>query len=306
MMECYDCIIIGAGISGLSAARRLKARMPDINLRVLEASNRVGGRTCSIQGQSGMTLDLGGQWVCDSQPHILKLMEELSISHYPQFIKGKKIFQGRDNRVRTYKSDIPAMSPLSLIKLQWLMNKVEKITKGANIRNPAVHPDAEALNSMTMQQLVAQYTNDPDVHDMWEAGVATLLGCPSSDMSALFYLAYANGSGGVMKQLLAKNGGAQEYKVKGGSHQISKAMAEDLGEDALVFNAKVTNLSQNDTEVTVTCDNGVSYQAKHVISAIPTPVLAKIQFVPDLPEEKKRLFASSYMGNLAKVWVVYR
>ena len=60
-----DCIVVGAGLSGLSAAYKLKQRQPDLKVLVLEANNRIGGRLESIAvpipSQSGKKdiLDLG-------------------------------------------------------------------------------------------------------------------------------------------------------------------------------------------------------------------------------------------------------
>lgn len=59
-----DVIIIGAGMSGLAAASSLKKK--GVNVIVLEARNRVGGRTYSISSSAnGISFyaDLGASWV---------------------------------------------------------------------------------------------------------------------------------------------------------------------------------------------------------------------------------------------------
>ncbi len=43
-----NIIIVGAGLSGLSAAEYLSKNNPNMTVIVLEAMDRVGGRTCSI------------------------------------------------------------------------------------------------------------------------------------------------------------------------------------------------------------------------------------------------------------------
>ena len=45
--KIYDVIVIGAGISGLCAAKLLKENGLDV--LVLEARNRVGGRTWTVK-----------------------------------------------------------------------------------------------------------------------------------------------------------------------------------------------------------------------------------------------------------------
>ena len=57
-----NIIIVGAGLSGLSAAEYLSKNNPNVTVIVLEAMDRVGGRTCSIQ-HKGAWLDLGAIWI---------------------------------------------------------------------------------------------------------------------------------------------------------------------------------------------------------------------------------------------------
>lgn len=55
-------LVIGAGASGLSAAYHLK--MAGINVKILEARNRVGGRVHSIEfGSEQILMDLGASWI---------------------------------------------------------------------------------------------------------------------------------------------------------------------------------------------------------------------------------------------------
>ncbi len=66
--KIYDVIIAGAGVSGLSAGYYLKKQHRDISILVLEAKDRVGGRTQTVElkcSKDGVKKkwDAGGQWV---------------------------------------------------------------------------------------------------------------------------------------------------------------------------------------------------------------------------------------------------
>ncbi len=59
--KVYDCIIVGAGLSGLIAARNL--HRSGQNILLIEARDRLGGRMYGRTLESGQWIDLGGQWV---------------------------------------------------------------------------------------------------------------------------------------------------------------------------------------------------------------------------------------------------
>ena len=66
-VDTFDVIIVGAGISGLMAARTLLMSRPTMRVQVLEASARTGGRIHTIQTAGGDLIELGAQW-CEKFP----------------------------------------------------------------------------------------------------------------------------------------------------------------------------------------------------------------------------------------------
>ncbi|KAF3702254.1 putative flavin-containing monoamine oxidase A [Channa argus] len=126
--DIWDVIIVGAGLSGLSAAYLFKKRNPKLRILVLEGKDRVGGRTVTseIPAANGVDhWDFGGQWVGSTQIHLLELIKELGLETYPQFNTGKKVHHmGRpDAKVRTYRTSIPALSPWVLMDLTQILWK---------------------------------------------------------------------------------------------------------------------------------------------------------------------------------------
>ena len=81
-----DVIIVGAGFAGLAAAKALRAA--GVEPLIIEARDRVGGRTCpgSI---AGLTIDLGGMWVGPTQTALDALAREYGVKTYPQYITAK-------------------------------------------------------------------------------------------------------------------------------------------------------------------------------------------------------------------------
>lgn len=72
-----DVAVVGGGASGLAAARELTRC--GLNAIVLEARDRVGGRTLSRTLDNGVTIDVGGQWVAPTQQRVHSLIQEFSL-----------------------------------------------------------------------------------------------------------------------------------------------------------------------------------------------------------------------------------
>ena len=70
-------VVIGAGLAGLAAARTLVASGHDVT--VLEARDRVGGRTEGLTLEDGTPLELGGQWLGEGHSRMYELVEELGL-----------------------------------------------------------------------------------------------------------------------------------------------------------------------------------------------------------------------------------
>ena len=56
-------VIVGAGIAGLTCARELSKYNKHLNVTILEASDRIGGRVKSIKTKDGTTIEMGAQFI---------------------------------------------------------------------------------------------------------------------------------------------------------------------------------------------------------------------------------------------------
>ena len=111
-----DVLIVGAGLAGLTTARKLKKA--GYSLKVLEARNRVGGRNVAHHLADGNVLEMGGQWIGPAQTKMYELCKELDLTIYPVYNSGENILHvnGKNTRMGSGKDDTPKLNIFSLWK----------------------------------------------------------------------------------------------------------------------------------------------------------------------------------------------
>ena len=60
---------------------------------MLEARDRVGGRTLNEAIGDGKIVEIGGQWVGPTQTRALELIEELGLETFPTYGEGRNLFE---------------------------------------------------------------------------------------------------------------------------------------------------------------------------------------------------------------------
>lgn len=88
-------VIIGAGLSGLLTAFRLKKE--GIPFRILEARNRIGGRINTVLGTDETPVEMGATWLQNHHQNLIALLNELGLYAFEQFMDETVLFQQQAN-----------------------------------------------------------------------------------------------------------------------------------------------------------------------------------------------------------------
>jgi monoamine oxidase len=296
--DSLDVVIIGAGVAGLVAARELQRR--GRSLVVLEARDRVGGRTLS-QRIGNEVLDLGGQWIGPTQNRLANLAHELGIQTFPQHHEGRKIFSW-GGKLRYFSGEVPWMSPLALWELFRLRSKLGQISGTVLPEEPWNTKGATLWDSMTLESWKERHLHSSGARVFLDIVTRAVLTSEPRDVSFLFFLSYLRWGGGLDRLISIPNG-AQQDRFVGGAQQICQRMAKELGEQ-VVLNFPVLAIEQGANGVTVRTATA-SYKCRYAIVAIPPLLAGRIHYEPALPAKRDQLTARMPMGSVIKYIAVY-
>ncbi|MDB5974558.1 MAG: FAD-dependent oxidoreductase [Nevskia sp.] len=296
--DTVDVVVVGAGLSGLTAARELLRKGHSV--AVLEGRDRVGGRTWTIPVGT-RRYDIGGQFVGPSQDRIRALVTEFGLRLQPVYSDAKHIWELPGQRIE-FTGTVPSLSLIAKIDLGRLIDKMNQIAQAVGTTAPWAAPDAAALDAMTLAQWVREHSFSESTRHFATIMTRAVLGADPDEISVLYW-AYYVAQGDSIEMLISGAGGAQDSVIEGGSQQLSLRMAQELGA-AVRLTQPARRVVQAADGVDVYTDTA-RIHARYAILALPPAMAAGIAFEPSLAGDRRELQSRAPMGRYAKVVLTY-
>lgn len=268
--DVVDVLVIGAGMAGLAAAHQLAAA--GVNIRVLEARDRIGGRVLSLQdAELPVAVELGAEFVQGRPPRLLEVAQEaklLLVELMGTYWRGGKHGIVAEARPRYAENGVFER----LDGMRGRDRSLAAFLQQTTADEPRLRADAALAQSWI---------------EGYDAATPELISARA-----------------LIRQHRAEAAiaGDRVYRLPLGYCAVAHWLASTLPAKAISLKTEVSFISWRPGSVVAEASTGGRYEARMVATTVPLSLLqaGKVRFDPPLPD-KEQAVRRLHMGPVIKV-----
>lgn len=268
----YDAIIIGSGFAGLIAARELAKQREAFNILLVEARDRIGGRTWTAKAL-GEEFEMGGTWVHWNQPFVYTELCRYNLHHNLKSSAGTIAPQKQ-----YYKPSNGIVEEISVQNTEAIIDSVAAqffVIDGLDSRQLMPYPHDpfrepalwKKYDHLTVRERLDQLKEiSKRNRDIFETHINSFGSAPGTDIGFVEALRWFALGGHSLAQVFELAG---TYKIgKGGMTTLARSIFEDTHAD-IILRCVVDTIQQDDSGVTLVSRDGRIIKARTVVCTIP-------------------------------------
>jgi len=289
-------LVLGAGMSGLTAALSLLRRGHDVT--IIEAQDRIGGRLLSLPLGDGMFTEAGGGHFRSNMPYVLNYISQFKLP-----------LLALNDGLPRYLVDGQTGDAAHLDAWPWPLAPEERNVSVSSTLNRYL--ERAGFDSDTA--LDARWP-DPDV--MARIDNMTLADLIRGAGASEGYCKLLNAHAGpfttrshalaMIPRVAYHFGDKNLFRIQGGNNRLPMAMAQAIGLERIVLGSAVAEIDQTGSTIRVATRDGREFQGDAVISTIPFSVIGDVKVTPGWSAGKTRLFREMEWDKTVKVIVKTR
>jgi monoamine oxidase len=273
----FEVIVIGAGASGIAAAKKLSDS--GINVRILEARDRIGGRIHTEKNLFGYPIDLGAILITQQKDNpMLKNAKNFNVKQVPINF-GNNVYKLPNNNIK---------SKNIAIRIGEVFDNYIKYIK----------KNYEIIKNKSVKNSIKSYIKNQKLNFFDRILIIFT--------SGFFNFALKRPLYDVKDYILngAKGFAGDANLTPDGYIRLLEPDAKDLD---IKFRTEVKKIYQNGKKVIITDQRGIKYISDYVILTVPLGYLKKniIKFYPPLSFPKQDAINKLAFYNMNKIFVEF-
>jgi len=286
----FDIIIIGAGFTGVSAARELSQK--GFNILILEARDRLGGRTW-FEERMGRNLEMGGTWVHWFQPHVWAEITRYDLEVVPSPHPEKAFWVANGER----KEGTPE-------ELFGMLDEANKALLADSRKyfplpyQPLTSDKLKDIDYLTVSEKIEGLSLDKEIKDLMHSMWALNFNGPTQKAGltqAMRWEALSDYNWQLMMDIAAS------FKIKKGTRSLIEGIFNDAKADIL-YSKVVSTVEKGTDGYQVKTEDGEQFNGQTVINTLPLNVLNSIEFKPELSAVKREAATRGQTSKGIKFW----